>query len=333
MDIKGKICARLAQTPWHRYPSAYSDHLAALLAHHAGVPSPSVLLGPGSNYLLSLLLSTFTKHLVAKSESAVKSHPKPVLKIARPSFPHYEAHCHFEGIPYEAWNLTPDFEYDLQALHGLPEQSVVIFASPNNPVGNSLTSAQLATLLEQNPKSLFIADEAYYEYLDEDYTPLLGRYPNIVLVRTFSKTLAAAGVRIGYIVGSPVYLEQLRKVRQPFILNAFQNICLEELLLSPGIHQHIAKVVEHTAFEKQKLDLWFASHGPAKGFTTKKSTANFFLLRWSDPAQALKAYQHLLSSGIQVRNVSQGPGLAGCLRVTVGTSSENEAFCAALSSF
>ncbi len=329
-DLKQKICARLALTPWNRYPSAYSDHLASRLAQHVGVPSSWILLGPGSNYLLSLILNTFTKHLTNSPLKNGGSLQTPGLKIARPSFPHYEAHCLYEGIPFEPWLLTQELEYDLPALDGLADGSVVIFASPNNPVGNSLSSDQLAQLLSRHPQSLFIADEAYFEYLPENYGPLLASYSNLILVRTFSKTLAAAGVRIGYVVGSPIYLDQLRKVRPPFLLNAFQNICLDELLGNPATEKHIARVVAHTNAEKQKLTQWFESNGPAKGFTAKESQANFFLLRWADPAKAQDAYQHLLKSGIQVRNVSQGPGLAGCLRVTIGTQSENQAFCTAL---
>ena len=104
LALKKKVVSRLIERPWNRYPPAFADDLAAKVADYAGVDAKSVLLGPGSNYLVSLALSIFSKG-VAKGGKVV---------IARPSFPLYESHCQYEGIPYEPWTLDENLEYDVK---------------------------------------------------------------------------------------------------------------------------------------------------------------------------------------------------------------------------
>lgn len=327
--LKDRICERLKEAPWNRYPSAFSEDLCDLLAQHAGVGKGSVLLGPGSNYLLSLLVTTLTKKILSHNGEPTG----PRLWLARPSFPHCEALCAYEGIPFVPWNLTDDFEYDEKALAGLTPGSVVIFATPNNPVGNSLKGEALSRILKAHPETLFIADEAYYEYSDVPLTYLLEQFSNLILVRTFSKTMASASVRIGYLLASSEIIDQLRKLRPPFLLNAFQNIALEEMLKGQEMGEHVRMIVSHTKRERDRLFERFLALGTQLGMTTKVTEANFFLLKWDRPENALMVYQHLLSQSIQVRNVSGAPRLAGCLRVTIGTAEENDSLLKALASW
>ena len=221
----------------------------------------------------------------------------------------------------------------MDSLSGLTPGSVVIFATPNNPVGNSLKGEDLARLLQAHPQVLFIADEAYYEYSDIPLTYLLKDFSNLILVRTFSKTMASASVRIGYILASSVIIDQLRKLRPPFLLNSFQNIALEEMLIGPEMHDHVRMVVTHTQKERMKLFEGFLAQGSRIGMSTKMTEANFFLLRFKRQEDALGLYQYLLGKGIQVRNVSGAPRLSGCLRITVGTVEENDLVLKALASW
>jgi histidinol-phosphate aminotransferase len=323
-ELKQKIAARAAAAPWNRYPSAFADELTRKLARYAGVPDDAVLTGPGSNYLLTLLLATF-----GKAAATGRAGAGPIV-VARPSFAHYEATCLYEGIPYVPWELTEELEYDVAKLPALRPGALVIFASPNNPVGNSLPKATLASLLARHPETLFIADEAYYEFAEETYTDLLARHANLIIVRTFSKTMGAAGVRLGYLLAAPRTIQLLRKPRVPYLLNQLQLAALDVLLDSPEAATHLARVRANALRERGRVFAALTDVGAQQGFRVKRSEANFFLLRWPDQERAQAAYRQLIAAGILVRNVSGAPGLAGCLRATLGDERENDLLVRAL---
>jgi len=319
--IKAKVVAKLLERPWNRYPAPFSDDIADQIARHAGVAPGTVLLGPGSNYLIALLLSVFGKGYGKQNAGQVV--------IARPSFPLYESQCQYEGIAYTPWELNEDLEYDLSKLPPLRSGSMLLFASPNNPVGNTLPKAMLEDLLTRHPDTLFVADEAYFEYADEPYTSLLGAHSNLLLLRTFSKTMGSAGVRIGYILGHDHYLQLLRKVRVPYLLNHFAIACAEVLLNDSDTQAHLRQIQHNAVSQRQLMYEQLSAMQAVLGMRVKNSAANFLLLRWPTTAAAEAAYAALIKAGILVRNVSGGPGLAGCLRLTLGDEQENAAVVAA----
>lgn len=317
-SIKRKVVEKLMTTQWNRYPSAYCDELSDRLAAYAGTTPGTVLLAPGSNYLVSLVLSTFTKSITKKGTKAGK------VVIASPSFVLYESHCKYEGIPYESWLLNDDLEYDTKMLPELPPGSVVVFASPNNPVGNTLSCAAFKSILSANPECLFVADEAYVEYASEPYTNLLAKHSNLILLRTLSKTFGCAGVRIGYVMGHPAYLNELRKVRLPYLLNHFSIAALEVLLEDSETKEHLAKIRNTAIKGRQEMHQVLSAIGKEKNlFTVKNSEANFLLIRFRSQDEAIRCYKKLIEDGILVRNISGGPGLQGCLRLTLGNDREN----------
>jgi histidinol-phosphate aminotransferase len=313
---KEKVLARLKSTSWNRYPSAFADQLAEKVAAYAGVSPPSVLLGPGSNYLCSLVLSTFSRKIPERGGKVV---------VARPSFALYESHCRYDGIPYEVWPLNADLEYDESLMPPLPDHSLVVFASPNNPVGNILSKARFEALLQKYPRVLFVADEAYFEYGEEPYTELLSRYSNVILIRTFSKTLGAAGIRLGYFLASESYIEPLKKLRLPYLLNHFSIVAADEILSNSDSRSYLQQVIKTAVTERQRVYAALCDLAPRGAFQVKNSKTNFLLLRWQDTPTAMEAYKRLISEGILVRNVSTAPGLTGCLRITMGDGPENDA--------
>lgn len=319
-SIKRKVVEKAMAKSWNRYPSAYTDDLADKLAAYAGTTPGTVLLGPGSNYLVSLVISTFTKAIVKFGGQSGK------VVIARPSFVLYEQHCKYEGIAFDSWNLNADLEYDLRLMPKLPGGSVVIFASPNNPVGNTLRRDDFRKLLTAHPDTLFIADEAYVEYASEPFTSLLAEFSNLLLIRTLSKTFGCAGVRIGYVMGSETYLNQLRKLRLPYMLNHFSISALEVLLDDAETKSHLARIRENAIASRQNMFSELTALGEKKGtWAVKNSEANFLLVRFTSQDEAMRCYQKLIKDSILVRNVSAGPGLTGCLRITLGTTDENAA--------
>lgn len=320
-DVKDAVLKRLRERPWNRYPSPFADELVEKIARKIGVVESSILLGPGSNYLIGLLLQTFSKKITGK------------VVLARPSFALYETHCQYEGIPYEVWPLNQDLEYDVKLLPALPPGSLVLFASPNNPVGNVLSRATLVELLVKHPDVMFVGDEAYCEFADEPYTDLLREHSNLVLIRTFSKTMGAAGIRLGYILGAANVIELLKKPRVPFLINQFSLVAASEVFDSPEMSSVFEKIVENAVKERKRVAIALTKEGQRLGFRVKESQANFVLARWSSTEASNKVYQHLVQQGILIRNVSGAPGLAGCLRISIGTSTENDRLIAGFSSF
>ena len=316
--LKEKITSELANRPWNRYPSAYSDDLADLIGSQEGLPSGCVLLAPGSNYLVALVMSTFSR--LGKGK----------VVVARPSFALYESHAAYDGIPVTPWLLNADMQYDVKALPELTRGSMVVFASPNNPVGNTLPYTDLEKLLAANPDTLFVADEAYLEYSREPYTPLLRNHSNLLLIRTFSKTLGAAGVRIGYVMGAQSSIAQLRKLRLPYMLNQFSLVAARMVIEDAEARQHFKEVVRTGIAERDRVYSALKEISTARGFRVFPSEANFLLLKWPDQESSQRAYRTILAAGILVRDVSRAPGLSGCLRASIGTPAQNDAFLAGI---
>ena len=310
--VKDAVLQKLKARPWNRYPSPFADELGVKIAKKLGVGVNNVLLGPGSNYLIALVLQTFSKAMSGK------------VVLARPSFALYESHCQYEGIDYEAWPLNADLEYDLEKLPKLPPGSLVLFASPNNPVGNVLPRSTLQMLLKQYPDVLFVGDEAYCEFAEEPYTELLAEHANLLLIRTFSKTMGAAGVRLGYILAGANVIELLRKPRVPFLINQFTLVAAAEVLDNPAMTKIFDDIVRNAISQRDRVFKVLEGEGSRLHFCVKSSQANFLLLRWQDPGGAKAAYGHLIKAGILVRDVSAAPGLTGCLRISIGTETEND---------
>lgn len=115
----------------------------------------------------------------------------------------------------------------------------------------------------------------------------------------------------------------------PFLLNVFALACAEVMLEGKEMKDHLVQIQHNVIRERGRVYVALAREAHRLQYGVKRSEANFLLVRWTDPAKAQEAYQHLLSSGILVRNVSRGPGLAGCLRVTLGDERENDALIGA----
>lgn len=309
-DLKEKILGKLNQESWNRYPEAFDSELSSLIANYSGTKSENILTGPGSNHLIALLLSTLTR----------ANHSKVI--VARPSFALYEMHCHYEGIEYETWNLNANLDYDLDLLPEVTPGSIIIFASPNNPVGNVLPFEDLERMLKLYPDSMIIADEAYFEFIDRPYTPLLETYDNLILLRTFSKTMGAAGLRIGYMIAAQKYVAELQKLRLPFLLNKFALVAAKEIMVDNEMKKFRENVIQLALRERKRLYISISEMKHLK-CEIKKPNANFLLLKFETQDICETVYNKLIENGILVRNVSGGPGLTGCLRASIGTESEN----------
>ena len=319
-ELKKKTLEKLSSTLWQRYPEPFDDELTAKLASYVGVDPDNIVTGAGSNYLITVLMNFLCRHLKGKTI------------IARPSFPLYEMHCRYENIPYEIWPQK-DFSYNIHDLPIIPDHSVIIFASPNNPAGNILAKKDLEDLLVKHPSCFIIADEAYFEFQQDSFIELTHKYKNLILIRTLSKTLSSAAIRFGYIVCNAEVKAQLIKTRLPFILNSFSLTAINTLLDSPeALSLMIQRAAEIAASRDQVYQeiIKLSQNYPIQSFP---SYANFVLLKFADNLQKSLAHEHLVAHNIIVRDVSKGKGLEGCLRAGIGSAADNKSLLKTLENF
>ena len=308
-SIKRRVADELLEASWNHYPVPYDHCLRSSIADSIGVDGSNIVVGPGSNYQLSVLLSVFGRGLQGK------------LLLAAPSFPLFEAHCRYDGIAYERWSLDQNFEYDISLLKDLPEYSAVIFATPNNPTGTELPLDKLRQLLIDHPQSMFVADEAYGGFTDQNLLPLLAEFSNLILVRTLSKSSASAGIRLSYIVAAAPLAEELHKVTLPFIVNHFSAIACRYIFGDAALQKFLAKNTAQIVAERERIYLELLKVPAVKVIPSK---ANFFLLKWASNELAERGFSALLNAGLLTRKVYNGDALKGCVRVTIGSKKAND---------
>jgi histidinol-phosphate aminotransferase len=288
----------------HRYPDGAAHNLSQSLAKHLGVEAERLLLGHGSNELIVRL-------------GQMVLNPGDEVLFADPGFFVYSSTallCEAVAKPLP----LKDFAHDLSLFKAAlsPKTKVVFIANPNNPTGTMIPLSQVEDFLKACPPNvLLVLDEAYYEYVDDpayfESIKLLSHYPNLVILRTFSKAFGLAGLRIGYGIAHPELAEVFQKIREPFNVNSLAMVAAEAALTDV---QHAKKVVELNKTMRKKI-----YEGVKKlGLDPAPTQANFV---YFEIAGANDLYHQLLKKGIIVRPM--GPK---ALRVTTGTEQETENF-------
>jgi len=324
--VKRRVLDAALARPWSRYPDFDPKELLEALARFSGWRADGILAGNGSNEAIEALLlvtvspgtkvvipePTFT--LYALMTTILGGEPTPsrgALKVTRAS-----------GSP---GTHTPSFAYDVEALLESLEESdasVTIVCSPNNPTGTSLAPADVERLCRASD-ALVVIDEAYHEFSGETVVPLLERHPNLVVLRTFSKAMALAGLRVGYLLASPELVREINKARLPYNVNFFSQMAAIAALEEKEV---LATNVRRLVAERQRL---LARLEDVPGVRAFSSDANFFLLECLS-ADPKAVFASMLRRGVLVRDVTSYPMLSRCLRVSVGTEAENDAFLHAL---
>lgn len=306
-DVISKIFENLTGNIFTRYPDPGGQELKIKISGITGTEPDNIVLGNGSDELIQLIMQTF-------------GGPGKRVVIPVPTFSMYKIHGQITGtepveVPRDE-NFGLDMDVLLKELKH-PDARVAFIATPNNPTGNSVPLEQIEVLARES-NALVVADEAYIDFGGETALPLLAKYPNLVIMRTFSK-IALAGLRIGYLAAHRDVIRELLKVKQPYNVNAFSQLAASVVLDNwPKFRSQAEEIVT----ERKRL---FEEMEKIQGINTYHSDANFILFQV--PGRADDLHRRLLEEGILVRN-SPGSthGLDRCLRVTVGTRQENELF-------
>jgi histidinol-phosphate aminotransferase len=309
--LQAELGARLGSLALNRYPGERVNDLRAALARHARMPDGfDIMLGNGSDELISLL-------------ALACDVPGATILAPVPGFVMYAMSAQLQGLKFVGVPLTADFELDEHAmLAALAEHrpAVVYIAYPNNPTANLWDDAVIEKIVEAAP-GLVVFDEAYQPFASRSYIDRIGRHSHVLLMRTMSK-FGLAGVRIGYMMGPKALVAEVDKVRPPYNISVLN--CEAALFALEHAHVFAAQAQdlrEQRSALQQKL-------AGLRAVTAWPSDANMILVRVPD---AQKTFDGMKSHGVLVKNVSKMHTLlANCLRLTVGTATENAQMLAAL---
>jgi len=312
--IKEETLRRLEKRKWSRYPDFIPVSLQERLADFSSWQGDGVIAGNGSNELIQALL------MVTIDEG------KRVL-ISEPTFALYRQVTTVLGGELISVPLTREFQFDVESLAREIEQTkpdVVILCSPNNPTGCVLSAEDLRRLLSIAP-GLVVIDEAYHEFAKRSAVPLLKEFDRLVVLRTFSKAMALAALRVGYLLASPELVTEIRKAVLPYNLNAFSQTAAEVAI--DLYEAELLPLVRAIISERERL---FQELKTIQGLLAVKSEANFMIAKATVGPKQI--FDELIKKDILVRDVSSYPMLSEYFRISVGTPAENDLLISALRS-
>jgi len=307
--IKAAVYRGMNQKAWSRYPAFVPSTLISRLSDFTGWRSEGILMGNGSNELIEAVLMV----TVERGKRVV---------VPQPTFTLYKLITTILGGECEEVFLTHALEFDVQKLlEATRRADVTIICSPNNPTGSLIKLSDLRAILKV-AAGLVVVDEAYHEFSRQSVVPLLNDFKNLVVLRTFSKAMAMAGLRVGYLLAHPELVQEISKAKLPYNLNLFSMAAAETAVE----HFHLLQPqIDLIIQERERL---YGQMQNISGLKAFPSQANFIAFKTAlDPTEVFKA---LYADGILVRDVSRYPMLEKFLRVSVGSPGENDRFLASL---
>ncbi|MDN4594238.1 histidinol-phosphate transaminase [Polycladomyces subterraneus] len=295
------------------YPEGAAPDLRKELAHHLGIDEARLIFGNGSDEVVQMLARAYLE-------------PGCESVMADRTFPRYETLTRMEGAtPVEVPLVDGTHDFEAMASAVNERTRIVWICNPNNPTGTIVDQDALVRFLDRMPDHvLVVVDEAYYEYVTDPSYPdtisLLDRYPQLFILRTFSKIYGLAAFRIGYGIGHPDVVTELNRVREPFNVNRLAQRAARAALADQAFVERCRRLNrEGVETISRQLHEWGLSHFPSHG--------NFVLLDTGKPAD--EVFQSLLKQGIIVRS-GQALGYPTHIRVTVGSPEQNARFLDAL---
>lgn len=292
-------------SPYNRYPDPVQKKLKKRISEIKGIAPSKIFLGNGSDEAIDLIIRAFCEP------------GKDSILITEPTYGMYSVCAGVNDVKIIKVNLTVDFDLDLNALQANLDGSVkVIFlCSPNNPSGNLLSKEKISTLITSF-KGIVVVDEAYIDFANaEGLLPSLNKYPNLVVLQTFSKSWGLAGLRLGMAFASEEIISVLNKIKYPYNINILtQNTALEEISSVKEKDRQVKEILEQRLLLIQQLQ------AIPTVLNVYPTDANFVLVKIK---HAKKVYNQLIDHSIIVRDRSTVVLCDDCLRITVGTPEEN----------
>lgn len=300
------------ETGLNRYPDPLAAAVKKELSDLKALPEDQIMLGNGSDEVIDLLFRIFCE----PGQDEVITLP--------PTYGMYKVSADINNVAVVEVPLLSSFLPDVERILGaVTERTKLLWlCTPNNPSGNDFPQASMERLIRDFP-GIVVIDEAYVDFAGRDsYISWLERFPNLVVMQTFSKAWGLAGIRLGMAFASAEIIRLLNAVKPPYNVNRLtQQAALDALRQKAQQQQEVRTILGQRALVQQYLaSLEFVQR-------IYPSNANFILAKVDDPRAT---YQYLMERGIIVRDRSRQPGCDGCLRFTVGTPKENEKLFKAL---
>ncbi|MBQ3106931.1 MAG: histidinol-phosphate transaminase [Eggerthellaceae bacterium] len=320
--IRREIEDELREVPFNRYPDPLANELRDMIAHANGLKREQVLLGNGGDELLFNIALAW-------------GGPGRTCLDMPPTFSVYAANARLTGTRVVNVPLRDDFSIDEEAVLARVAQGDIDYltvTSPNNPTGKLARVEFIERLLDATD-ALVMVDEAYYEFSRSTVLPLLAEHKNLIILRTFSKAYSLAGVRLGYVLAHEDVINEFVKVRQPYSVDALSQI------VARAVYAHRHEFEEGALRIAQERERVFAELSRMEGVRAYSSDANYLLFRMLDDSgvpsceRAAQLWERLYERGVLVRDFSRSALLEGCLRVSIGTHEENNAFLSGLRNF
>lgn len=288
------------------YPASNSDRLRQAIATRFNMPVEQVFIGNGSDEVLAHAFNAFFQQ------------PRPLL-FPDISYSFYPTYCGLYGIQYKAVPVTADFR--IEPADYLPDAANVlaggvILPNPNAPTGRALTLAEIERIVAGNPQCAVIVDEAYVDFGAESAAPLIAKYDNLLVIQTFSKSRALAGMRVGFALGSKALIEGLSRVKNSF--NSYPLDRLAEIGAAAAIEDEAHFEATRQAVMKTRTAL--DADLRQLGFDVLPSMTNFVFARHPGH-DATKLAAGLRERGILVRHFRK-PRIEQFLRISIGTDEE-----------
>lgn len=309
-EVRNEIKREINKVAFNRYPDPLANELRDMIAEANGLDRDCVLVGNGGDELLFDIALAW-------------GGPGRKFLNMPPTFSVYRNNAELTNTEVVDIPRRDDYTIDEEAVLSRVARGdidYVIVTSPNNPTGDLADERFILRLLDATD-ALVMVDEAYFEFSRGTVRPYLAQHKNLVILRTFSKAFSLAGARLGYLLGDADVIREFIKVRQPYSVDAVSQaiarvVYANRAKFEPGIQA----IIDERARVLDGL-----SRIP--GVTAHPSDANYLMFRIKDTGEV---WENLYERGVLVRDFSRTAHLEDCLRVTIGTREENDAFLAAL---
>ncbi len=311
--LKAQLQVKLSEAELNRYPDPSASALCKRLRRVMQVPEDkAIVLGNGSDELIQMLAMAVAEEDVC-------------LMSFEPGFVMYKMIADFVGINYVGVPLDENFSLDMESIRLAIAQNkpaIVFIAYPNNPSANCYKEKDIEEIISIAP-GMVVLDEAYHPFAQTSFMNRLAEFDNLLVMRTVSK-MGLAGLRLGLLCGHPDIINEIDKIRLPYNINVLTQIAAEFVLENISVLDQQAKLIRD---EREGLLEKMEAMPALQVFP---SQANFILFRVLNK-NANDVFESIKQSGVLIKNMRADAGLLkNCLRVTVGTPNENEAFVAAL---
>lgn len=300
------------------YPTTYNDELMTKLSDYVGLPKENLQYFGSSDALHEYICKVYI------------SVGDPVM-ILGPSYDNFRLTCQANGAEVYFSNYKDDFTFDKEVFErdiNQKEPAVVYICNPNNPTGNVHTVEYIEYLLNEFPDTLFLIDEAYYEFSGITAKDLVTKYDNILISRTMSKAFALANFRVGYLIASKENVQFINRIRNPKNLTTFAQ---EAAVGALSDIEYMQAFVRDVNKSKEMFTAAMAKHSDK--MTVFPSAGNFVLLKFHAKEDKHALLQHLSDNNIFARDTTQATSVENCFRITMGTPAQMERVIAVIDQF